>query len=93
MTCCTNGDCCGPGSYCCANTGPHEHPELSELLVVIHPKQRDHQGIRDHTRPASPSEVVAAARQLEGAEEQVRPHPTGGWPQKVLVIPLGIEGE
>lgn len=27
MTCCTGGDCCGPGSYCCANTGPHEHHE------------------------------------------------------------------
>ncbi len=26
--CCTNGDCCGPGSYCCANTGPHTHSEL-----------------------------------------------------------------
>lgn len=26
--CCTGGECCGPGSYCCARTGPHEHPEV-----------------------------------------------------------------
>lgn len=25
--CCSGGDCCGPGSYCCARTGPHEHNE------------------------------------------------------------------
>lgn len=28
--CCTGGACCGPGSYCCARTGPHDHPELEE---------------------------------------------------------------
>lgn len=39
----------------------------------------------------TPSEVSEAARQLEGAEEQVRPHPTGGWPQRILVVPLGRE--
>lgn len=25
--CCSGGDCCGPGSYCCANAGPHRHPD------------------------------------------------------------------
>lgn len=24
--CCT-GTCCGPGSYCCANAGPHDHDD------------------------------------------------------------------
>lgn len=28
--CCTGGACCGPGSYCCAHTGPHDHPEIEE---------------------------------------------------------------
>lgn len=27
MHCCTNGDCCGPGSWCCAHAGPHSHEE------------------------------------------------------------------
>ena len=25
--CCADGDCSGPGSYCCKRTGPHSHPE------------------------------------------------------------------
>lgn len=24
---CCVGECCGPGSYCCVNAGPHEHEE------------------------------------------------------------------
>lgn len=25
--CHTDGNCCGPGSYCCANNAPHTHDE------------------------------------------------------------------
>lgn len=39
--CHTDGDCCGPGSECCANTGPHEHPAFEvvrQLWVCRHGK-------------------------------------------------------
>lgn len=32
--CCTGGDCCGPGSYCCANTGPHNHDEEFPAVTI-----------------------------------------------------------
>ena len=33
--CCTGGDCCGPGSYCCANTGPHTHDDLAPYYMEL----------------------------------------------------------
>lgn len=40
MTCCTGGDCCGPGSYCCANTGPHTHENDCSGCGGQYPKDR-----------------------------------------------------
>lgn len=31
--CHTDGTCCGPGSYCCRYTAPHEH---HTFVVIIH---------------------------------------------------------
>ena len=33
MTCCTDS-CCGPGSYCCAHTMPHDHDEDGRFIPV-----------------------------------------------------------
>lgn len=33
--CHTDGNCCGPGSLCCQNTGPHEHMEFKKAYVMI----------------------------------------------------------
>lgn len=27
IVCCKDGDCCGPGSWCCAHAGKHSHEE------------------------------------------------------------------
>lgn len=42
MTCCTGGDCCGPGSYCCANTGPHNH-EAEDEAWRLYPESYDNE--------------------------------------------------
>jgi len=43
--CCSGGDCCGPGSYCCARTGPHEHQELAlDRVRALAEKMLDEQG-------------------------------------------------
>jgi hypothetical protein len=33
MSCHTDGNCCGPGSYCCQNNAPHEHPEVEAAMA------------------------------------------------------------
>lgn len=36
--CHTDGDCCGPGSYCCAHTGSHTHDEIITHDPIIYPR-------------------------------------------------------
>lgn len=40
--CHTDGACCGPGSYCCVHTGPHEHAETVRQI-----RQRAAQAARE----------------------------------------------
>ena len=71
---CCRGECCGPGSWCCAHAGEHEHPELMtkaehELVELLGECFNRYAGIvgRGDTRGPDLTEFAARIHDLQHA--------------------------
>lgn len=63
---CCRDECCGPGSWCCAHAGPHEHPELDEAPPEPYPTEPAKLLPRFELTPAQ-------RRQIERLRRRARP--------------------
>lgn len=55
--CHTDGNCCGPGSYCCTNNAPHKHPAEDFATAPID-TERDWPNTVESCRDVEDWEVV-----------------------------------